>query len=109
MNEELNRAITWLDTWVEQHPETRAATRISVLLTAVKAMNVENRPAEEGVPVGETAAKYVYIKNEMLSRIPHGSLWERVLGDDARLDNYLLHLYHSHTLGCEECFGPHRV
>jgi hypothetical protein len=107
-NEELERTVAWLETWVDEHPSSRAAGRVTQLLAAFKAMNGENLPAEEGVPVGETAAKYVHIKNEMLSRIPQGSLWAAQYNDEMKVENFILHLYHTHTLGCVECFGGDR-
>lgn len=104
-NEELERDIAWLETWVDEHATSRAAGRVQKLLTAFKAMGGENRPVEEGVPVQETAARYVQLKADMLSRIPAGSVWAAQHNEDERLQNFVLHLYHSHTLGCVDCFG----
>lgn len=104
-NEEVRRDMAWLDTWVETHPTARAAARIRNVLAALGAMDSSTEPVEPGVPVRETAEKYLRIKGEVLSRIPHGSLWDKIVGDEAKIDNFFLHLYNEHKLGCVECFG----
>lgn len=104
-NEELDRDVAWLETWVEQHPETRAAKRIEAVLTAIKAVTADALPVEEGVPVKDTAEKYKHLADLVQSWIPAGSVWENQHNTEELVANYIWHLYHSHTLGCPECFG----
>lgn len=104
-NEELDRDVAWLETWVEQHPETRAAKRIEAVLTAIKAVTDDVLPVEEGVPVKDTATKYKHLADLVQSWIPAGSVWEKQHNTEELVANYIWHLYHSHTLGCPECFG----
>lgn len=110
-NEELDRDIAWLETWVEQHPDTRAAKRIEAVLATVKAVGEEGLPLEEGVPVRTTAQKYTHLADLVESWVPPQSVWAANLHEREKLVlNFVQHLYRSHTLGCPECFGgPARV
>lgn len=105
MDEELERTVAWLETWVEEHATSRAAGRITQLLNAFKAMDGSTVPIEGGIPLRDTAERYVHLKSDVLSRVPQGSIWAALHDGDVRLENFVLHLYHSHTLGCVDCFG----
>lgn len=105
-NEELQRDIAWLETWVEEHSTSRAATRIEAILTAVKAVSEENLPVEDGVPLHTTAEKYTHLAGLVGSWVPPQSIWAKNTYEREELIlNFVQHLYHSHTLGCEDCFG----
>jgi hypothetical protein len=110
-NKELQRTITWIETWTTQHATTRAAQKIAVLLDAYKVLQSEHTAVEADVPNAENAERYVQLRDEVLSRIPPGSVWETSIADPGELvTNFVQHLYYSHTLGCVECFGgSHRV
>lgn len=109
-NEELQRDITWLETWTEQHPTTRAAKRIEAILTFAKAIEEDAKPVEDGVPVRTTAERYKHLADLVESWVPPQSLWARNTFEREELIlNFVQHLYHSHTLGCEDCFGGSRI
>lgn len=109
-NEELNRDIAWLETWVEQHPTTRAAKRIEAVLNIVKAVEGESLPVEDGVPVRTSAERYRHLAGLVESWVPPQSVWAKATYEREELVlNFVQHLYHSHTLGCEDCFGGSRI
>lgn len=106
LNTQLKRDIVWLETWITQHPKAVAARHIANLLDAYKQAGGLQDPAEDGVPDSQNAATYVKLRDSILSRVPAGSTWERSISNPDELTaNFVLHLYHSHTLGCVECFG----
>lgn len=105
-NEELQRDIAWLESWVDAHPTTRASKRIEAVLAVVKTVGGENVPLEEGVPLRTTAEKYTHLAGLVESWVPPQSVWAKNTHESEEMIlNFVQHLYHSHTLGCEECFG----
>lgn len=103
---QLKRDVTWLETWIQQHPSTRAAQHMAPVLDAYKKLAEAHQPAEDGVPLAETAKKYIRLRDEIISLVPAGSVFETSITDgEALAANFVHHLYRSHTLGCVECFG----
>jgi hypothetical protein len=106
LQEQLKRDLTWLETWIQQHPKTRAAQHLAPVLDAYKELAEAHQPAEEGVPLAETAQKYIRLSSEIVSLVPAGSVFEASITDrEVLAANFVQHLYRSHTLGCVECFG----
>lgn len=103
------RNVTWLRRWAEEHSSGLAAQRVSDLLGAYLALKEDAAAfaAAKAGPAEDTTALR-RLRDSMASRIPQDSVWDAAnLGDEERVLQYALHLYHSHTLGCEDCFGPH--
>lgn len=105
-NVQLKRDIAWLTTWVIEHHDSRAATHIARVLDAYIELSKAHAAGPDGVPVTETAKKYIRLSDAILSLVPAGSVFETSIADpDALVNGFVQHLYRSHTLGCVECFG----